>query len=446
MKIKSNVVSKIFTLIFFIIIVVVLCGLYNVYKTNYANEFGKAEYYPYKSSFKRDKDVKYSDSYSYKIESNDYNDAMYYLDLDVEKNTSYRITCMVKTKDVEPENEKSHAGAMISLSDTVYTSKAITGTTDWQKLELMFNSKNNDKVTVGFRLGGNEKNCKGTAWFSDFKIEKGIKKDDTNWNMVCFLIKNVSIVDQNGEKFNISMTDSDIQSMKDNMERLKSACYQLSGNNMTIGYETIEIDEPLTTISYDNEHGYYVAPIDVEKLIDKYVQNGEYDHIFIAVRFGDLAREITVHDWIGLGGMDYYGIGFSNIRLPSDSKSYVYKYNTHVNTFPEEVFLHEFLHTLERILNEGGYDIPALHDNEKYGYKNQALIGLKNWYAAYMTCNIVDKTGKDIGLDSAVYSMKPAQRSDFNNSRVEDLIVEPKNFIEEVQSIIKTITKRVTRN
>ena len=37
------------------------------------------------------------------------------------------------------------------------------------------------------------------------------------------------------------------------------------------------------------------------------------------------------------GGMDYYGIGFSNIRLPNEEKSYIYKYKTGVNQFPEEV-------------------------------------------------------------------------------------------------------------
>ena len=69
--------------------------------------------------------------------------------------------------------------------------------------------------------------------------------------------------------------------------------------------------------------------------------------------------------------MDYYGIGYSNIRLPNSSKSYIYKYNTRINTFPEEVFLHEFLHSLERTAEEYDYKIPALHDYEKYGYKNK---------------------------------------------------------------------------
>ena len=83
--------------------------------------------------------------------------------------------------------------------------------------------------------------------------------------------------------------------------------------------------------------------------------------------------------------MDYYGIGYSNIRLPNSSKSYMYKYDSRINTFPEEVFLHEFLHSLERTSQEYGYQIPELHDYEKYGYESQNLTGLKDWYQDYMT-------------------------------------------------------------
>ena len=82
--------------------------------------------------------------------------------------------------------------------------------------------------------------------------------------------------------------------------------------------------------------------------------------------------------------MDYYGIGYSNIRLPNDSNSYIYKYNSRINQFPEEVFLHEFLHSLERNAKEYGYDRPELHSYEQYGYKNEQLIGQKKWYTDYM--------------------------------------------------------------
>ena len=112
--------------------------------------------------------------------------------------------------------------------------------------------------------------------------------------------------------------------------------------------------------------------------------------------------------------MDYYGIGFSNIRLPNSSRSYVYRYNTKINQFPEEVFLHEFLHSLERNSEEYGYTVPALHDYEQYGYENEALVGQRQWYKDYMNKNVRTSSG-NIGLPEEIYSLKPAKESNFEN-------------------------------
>lgn len=136
--------------------------------------------------------------------------------------------------------------------------------------------------------------------------------------------------------------------------------------------------------------------------------------------------------------MDYYGIGYSNIRLPNSSKSYIYRYNERINTFPEEVFLHEFLHSLERTSEEYGYEIPALHDYEKYGYKNQNLIGLKNWYKDYMNCSVKTSNG-NIGLPKEVYTLKPAKISDFKYAYTIDEFHEPQNIIEEIRQLFKNI-------
>jgi len=143
--------------------------------------------------------------------------------------------------------------------------------------------------------------------------------------------------------------------------------------------------------------------------------------------------------------MDYLGTGFSNIRLPNDRNSYIYTYSSNLNTFPEEVFIHEFLHSLERTMNEYGYDIPALHDNVLYGYENDRLTGLKDWYEDYMTCNI-DADGKKIGLDKIVYTLKPPNQSDFKYSLELPFDKEPKNIIEEIRNIFKSafnITKLI---
>ena len=141
--------------------------------------------------------------------------------------------------------------------------------------------------------------------------------------------------------------------------------------------------------------------------------------------------------------MDYYGIGFSNIRLPNDSRSYIYKYNSRVNTFPEEVFLHEFLHSLERNAEEYGYDRPELHDYEKYGYENERIEGQKQWYTDYMNKEI-ETTEGNIGLPAEIYTLKPAKNSDFDYSyKMEDVFTQPENIIEEILEIFDNLGRKI---
>ena len=137
--------------------------------------------------------------------------------------------------------------------------------------------------------------------------------------------------------------------------------------------------------------------------------------------------------------MDLNGIGYSNIRLPNDKSSYIYTYNSYINTFPEEVFIHEFLHSLERILKERNYNIPNLHDYKKYGYSEERLIGLKNWYSDYMRCNIESNNGTKIGLNEIVYTLTPPAESDLKYSMEIEFFKEPQNMIEEVKALLENI-------
>lgn len=45
-----------------------------------------------------------------------------------------------------------------------------------------------------------------------------------------------------------------------------------------------QIDTPLSSLSYDNEFGYFVAPEDIENQIKDIIANHEYDHIFTIVK------------------------------------------------------------------------------------------------------------------------------------------------------------------
>ena len=298
---KKSIGSKIVNLIFTIIAIVILFKLYGIYKTYSFGEFTKAEQNLGLTKFTRDTSITYTYDYSYKLESKDYNDAIFYKTITVKPNTPYKLTCMVKTENVESENGKSGSGAQISILNTTECSESINGTNDWKKLEFIFDSKNRETIEIGFRLGGNTANSKGTAWFSDFKLEEGIKDNSNNWNVACFIMKNIDVNIDN-ENLKLSMELKDIEKIKSNIERFKISANYLSDDKMTVEYDIYEIDEPVQTITYSDEHGYYLDPEDVKDLVKEDLSREEYDYIFVAVRLGDMDEniEIPVYDWIGL--------------------------------------------------------------------------------------------------------------------------------------------------
>ena len=440
-KSAKALIINIFTLV---ILTIAIYLAYQFYQSNNFNDFIRSEANLKISEFKRDKKEKYSDSRSYKITSNEFNDAMFSKEIQVEKNTPYKVTCMIKTKGVEADKNASSIGAQISISNTVERSVAISGDSDWQKVEFIFNSKNRETVDIAFRLGGTEGYAKGEAWFADLKIEEGQTEEDSNWQFACFIFENTNVNIDNQE-INIQVTNSDITDIKNTIERFENSCNHLSEGKMTANCDIYEIQDPITSLSYDNEFGYYVAPEDIETQIKDIINQNNYDHIFVVVRLGNEEYEddIEIKDWIGLGRMDYYGVGFSNIRLPNSSKSYIYKYDTRVNQFPEEVFLHEFLHSLERTAEEYGYDIPELHDYKEYGYENEYLIGQKQWYEDYMNKEIYTSNGY-VGLPEEVYILKPAKRSNFNYPYELDVYSEPQNIIEEIREIFGNLFRNIS--
>lgn len=424
-RISSNIIT--------IIIIIIAVFIYRKFDYNF---FSKGITERGKTTFLRDEKIKYSKERSYKIINNDFSDAMFYKKIEVRPNTPYKVTCMIKTENVIGKDSNSMAGAQICLNRTEEHSKVLNGDNDWTKVEFLFNSKQNENIEVGFRLGGNLQNASGTVWFSDLEIEEGLQQDTSNWKFGCFILKNVE-ANINGKQENYIMTNHEIQTAEINIRKLKNSIKEISGNQMSIEYDVIEIMEPLTTLTYDETNGYYITEKDIYNLIQKYMEENEYDHIFVCTNLpleSQLTKNKNVCEWVGLGNMLYLGKGLSNIRILDNNKLAT------SSNFSEEVFLHEFLHTLERNSREYGYNIPDLHDYQVYNYKDERDNGLKKWYKAYMNKEIITKEG-NYGLPSEIYKLQPAKSENFNYAIKLDRLDQPHNIIEEIKSIIYKISK-----
>lgn len=265
------------------ILLVVLYFAYQLYQANNFNDFTRGEALIYTSSFKRDDEIKYENKRSYKIESPEYNDAMFYKTVKVNKNQPYKITCMIKTKNVEAEEQKSGVGAQIAIEGTTERSVAVSGTQDWQKVELIINSKDREELNIGFRLGGYLGKAKGEAWFANLSIEEGIASSDNNWKFACFIFETTD-VNINGKQIKLEVTDNDIRDIKNTINLFETACEKLSEGKMTAECDVYNIDTPLSKLSYDNEFGYHASAEDVEEQIKDTIEVNDYDHIFVIVR------------------------------------------------------------------------------------------------------------------------------------------------------------------
>ena len=103
----KNLIKTIVTFIVVLVLLYILNSVYGICKKNYFNDFTRAELNLNLSEFSRDKDVQYTKGvYSYRITSNVMNDATLCKTLEVEKNTPYKVSCMVKTENVEGNKYK----------------------------------------------------------------------------------------------------------------------------------------------------------------------------------------------------------------------------------------------------------------------------------------------------------------------------------------------------
>ena len=98
-------------------------------------------------------------------------DTSVHIDLEVEPNTTYRLSGWIKT-----ENVRGAMGALLNLHTTEFRTSAVSGTSDWTEVELVFNSGNLTRVSLNCLLGGWGQSS-GRAWFDDIRLSPLVPED-----------------------------------------------------------------------------------------------------------------------------------------------------------------------------------------------------------------------------------------------------------------------------
>ncbi len=87
----------------------------------------------------------------------------------VKSGTEYRLSAWIRTENVVAGSAK---GALLNIHDIQpVQTPAVSGTTDWTKVECTFNTGGNDSIQINCLFGGWGR-ATGTAWYDDVRLEE----------------------------------------------------------------------------------------------------------------------------------------------------------------------------------------------------------------------------------------------------------------------------------
>ena len=113
-------------------------------------------------------DVAHTGSRSVRISSREGGDASWTTIVSIRPYARYRLTGWIKTEGVDAG---TGMGALLNLHGLGrLRTTAVTGTEDWTRVDLEFNTDANDAIQVNCLLGGWGKS-RGTAWYDDIGLE-----------------------------------------------------------------------------------------------------------------------------------------------------------------------------------------------------------------------------------------------------------------------------------
>ncbi len=120
------------------------------------------------ADFYVDDSIAHTGTRSLRIASKDGTDASWNTTIEVRPWARYRLSGWIRTLDVQSEDG---GGALLSLEFLQgRQTRALTGTADWTRVEMEFDTAGNDAIQINCLLGGTGR-ARGTAWYDDLSLE-----------------------------------------------------------------------------------------------------------------------------------------------------------------------------------------------------------------------------------------------------------------------------------
>jgi hypothetical protein len=255
---------------------------------------------------------------------------------------------------------------------------------------------------------------------------------DSNWNILCLIVKDVNTTEQIGETpeiFTSSMTDVQIEIAKQMFQKFKFYFNSMANGQINVSIDVRISDTQLKTLT--NLGGLY-SPMshDIYPLALQYLNTNSYDQVVCLFASNDDASIPFLT--VGLGAMRLNGVWYSSVRfIPCFKNDCCYPnvfdcndktvhgcLNKQMAYSFVEVLIHEFLHTFDAgimgvniIDNQpvewGLHYYDRLYNNH-YNYLGREDISAPltwDFYYDVMNNNVPTSSGK-IGIPPETYKKR----------------------------------------
>ena len=163
---------------------------------------------------------------------------------------------------------------------------------------------------------------------------------------------------------------------------------ELSNGEAGVTCQTNIVEEPLSSVTADDDNSFWPSPDDTRKELDAFAPAGRYDSIFVFWPQSNLisGTEIPCRGWgFGLGPSDWTNA--ATYAAIGNAPSWAWRIPV-----VGEVWLHEWLHGVCRIFEEKGFPMPV-HDADaggSHGYVQSATTGWTSFYRDLMTGRVIE--------------------------------------------------------
>jgi hypothetical protein len=197
-----------------------------------------------------------------------------------------------------------------------------------------------------------------------------------------------------------SLSDSSVERIKEIADLYEKKVEELSNNAVDVQVDVVVSQDSVSTLTEYVDDSYYIDCYDLPPDIMNMSDN--YDCVLSCASLANEDGNSIGSNYWGLSTIDKTTYGWSYAFVQIIGGDYLLYEDSGYN--PEEVWVHEWLHTLEGRMSSYN-TIPSADASEYYGYKSAENNSFYEYYRDILTCNVTDPiSGEKLGMSKEAWN------------------------------------------